>query len=138
MLGQHLGLVSHFRNCDRKQNGFAMRRTSASLSTCVTRSDTFFAMSAFLGGGSDIGDLEDRGGVGSGLTASVGVNGEVDAVSRNQTPAGNHPSSVSLSAKQVLKTSVAINAAVDAPGEAPSSATSDLSAADTSSVPNSR
>ena len=46
---------------------------------------TFVAMSAFLGGGSDIGDLEDRGGVGSGLTASVGVNGEVDAVSRNQT-----------------------------------------------------
>ena len=25
ILGQHLGLVSHFRNCDRKQNGFASR-----------------------------------------------------------------------------------------------------------------
>src|SRR6266516_593884 len=41
-------------------------------------------------------------------------------------------------AKQRSRTSIAIHTAVDAPGEAPSSATSEPSDADTNSVPNSR
>jgi hypothetical protein len=48
---------------------------------------------------------------------------------------GSQPEAVSSLAKHFSKTLIAINAAVDAPGEAPSSATSERSAAATSSVP---
>jgi hypothetical protein len=50
---------------------------------------------------------------------------------------GSQPEAVSSLAKHFSKTLIAINAAVDAPGEAPSSATSERSAAATSSVPSS-
>src|SRR5262249_58578600 len=50
---------------------------------------------------------------------------------------GSQPLSVSSLAKHFSSTPIAMEAAVDAPGEAPSRATRDLSAAATSSVPNS-
>ena len=50
---------------------------------------------------------------------------------------GSHALAVSSSGKHFSSTLIAMKAAVEAPGEAPSSATSERSAAPTSSVPNS-
>src|SRR5580658_8144395 len=50
---------------------------------------------------------------------------------------GSQPSRVNLSGKHFSSTLIAMKAAVDAPGEAPRSATSERSAAATTSVPNS-